>query len=220
MTATTQTYDYKALWADQQDRISALARALDDEQWDRPSLCDGWRVRHVMAHMTYGFATPLPTVLVKVAANRGSVARGSYKVSLELGDRLGREQLVDLFDDARRSPKGLGRILKARDGYADNLVHELDMRRGAEVPPVTPFSEHQLRAELDALCEVRTRIFAPARTAEGLTLRATDTEWQRGTGPTVAGPAEDLVLALAGRRVGLDALEGDGVGELTRRIAG
>jgi uncharacterized protein (TIGR03083 family) len=211
-------HDYRALWADQQDRISALARALDDDQWDGPSLCDGWKVRHVMAHMTYGFATPLPTVLAKIAANRGNVARGSYRVSIELGDRLSRQELVELYDRARRSPKGLAKILKARDGYADNVVHELDMRRGVGVAAVLPFADDALRAELDALCQVRTKLFAPARKAEGLALRATDVDWQTGAGPTVAGPAEDLVLALAGRHAGLAALEGDGVGELARRL--
>ena len=29
----------------------ALA-ALSEEQWDTPSLCEGWRVREVIAHMT------------------------------------------------------------------------------------------------------------------------------------------------------------------------
>ena len=92
------------------------------------------------------------------------------------------------------------------------------MRRGIGVPPVTPFPDAAVRAELDALCQVRSRLFAPARTAEGLTLRATDVDWRHGDGPEVAGPAEDLVLALAGRRVGLAALEGDGVDELARRL--
>jgi len=213
-------YDYKALWRDQQDRIAALARVLDDAQWDGPSLCDGWKVRHVMAHMTYGFATPLPKVLATVAANRGDVARGSYRVSIELGDRLSRAELADLYDRSRRAPKGLARLLKARDGYADNLVHELDMRRGIGAAAVTPFPDAAMRAELDALCQVRSRLFAPARTAEGLALRATDVDWRHGAGPEVAGAAEDLVLALAGRRVGLAGLAGDGVGELARRLTG
>src|SRR3954454_3325874 len=143
--AVEQDYDYKALWKDQQDRLVALAHALDDNQWNQPSLCDGWKVRHVMGHMTYGFATPLPKVMAKMAAYRGNVAKASFDVSRELGDRMSREELVAAYDRARRSPKGIGRMLKARDGYADNVVHELDMRRGVGAPPVTPFPEEAMR---------------------------------------------------------------------------
>jgi uncharacterized protein (TIGR03083 family) len=217
---TQDSHDYKKLWKDQQDRLVAQARAFDDTQWNAPSLCGGWKVRHVMAHMTYGFATPLPKVLAKMAAYRGNVARASFDVSIELGDRLGRDELIALYDRARRSPKGIGRVLKAQDGYADNVLHELDMRRGAGTAPVTPFSEEALRAELDALCAVQSKLFAPARTAQGLALRATDVDWHAGSGPEVAGPAEDLVLALSGRKVGLAALHGDGVAELSRRLDG
>ena len=62
----------------------------------------------------------------------------------------------------------------------------------------------------------RVPVLDGARRAEGLHLRATDVDWSRGaaSGPEVAGPAAALVLALAGRRVGLDRLEGTGVGRL------
>jgi uncharacterized protein (TIGR03083 family) len=212
------THDYKALWSEQQDRLVALAGALDDQQWDEPSLCEGWKVRHVMAHMTYGFATPLPNVVAKAVAYRGNIARASFDLSRELGDRVSRVELIELYESARRSPKGVSRILKARDGYADNVVHELDMRRGIGAVAVEPFSEEARVAVLDALCEVRSKLFAPAKVARGLTLQATDVGWRSGEGPTVTGSTEDLALALAGRPAGLAGLDGDGVGELTRRI--
>jgi hypothetical protein len=171
-----------------------------------------------MAHMTYGFTTPLPKLLAKVAAYRGDVPRASFDVSRELGDRLGRVELIELYERGRRSPKGISRLLKARDGFADNVVHELDMRRGIGVPSLQPFSAEARAAALDALCQVRTRIFAPAKVARDLTLVATDVEWRAGEGPTVAGATEDLALALAGRPAGLAGLSGDGVAELTTRI--
>ena len=51
----------------------------------------------------------------------------------------------------------------------------------------------------------------------GLTLRATDTEWSTGSGPTVEGPAQQLLLAVAGRRPALDQLSGDGLATLRAR---
>jgi hypothetical protein len=45
----------------------------------------------------------------------------------------------------------------------------------------------------------------------GLHLKATDTEWEHGSGPTVDGPILPLLLAITGRQSGLADLSGDGV---------
>ena len=37
---------------DQRARTAGLLEGLSTEQWDHPSLCDGWTVRHVAAHLT------------------------------------------------------------------------------------------------------------------------------------------------------------------------
>jgi uncharacterized protein (TIGR03083 family) len=52
----------------------------------------------------------------------------------------------------------------------------------------------------------------------GLRLRATDVAFEAGDGPEVSGRLLDLVMAMAGRGVVLDDLEGDGVAELQRRF--
>jgi hypothetical protein len=54
--------------------------------------------------------------------------------------------------------------------------------------------------------------------AEGLHLVATDVDWEHGSGPTVSGPAIALLLAMSGRRAGLEDLTGDGVGAMTARM--
>ena len=55
----------------------------------------------------------------------------------------------------------------------------------------------------------------------GLRFVATDLDWSYGPpdAPRVEGPAEDLLLAICGRRTGLAALHGDGVAELAARIS-
>jgi hypothetical protein len=51
----------------------------------------------------------------------------------------------------------------------------------------------------------------------GLTLRATDTDWQHGQGPEVSGPMMSLIMAMTGRKAALVDLSGDGVPMLARR---
>ena len=55
---------------------------------------------------------------------------------------------------------------------------------------------------------------------KGLRFVATDIGWKHGDGPEVQGTGEALVLAVAGRRVVLGELRGDGVAILSGRIDG
>jgi hypothetical protein len=60
----------------------------------------------------------------------------------------------------------------------------------------------------------------PSRTAcraEGLQFVATDVDWTVGAGPQVIGPIEDVLLAIAGRRLRDSALHGDGLAILDQR---
>jgi hypothetical protein len=54
----------------------------------------------------------------------------------------------------------------------------------------------------------------------GLRWEASDIDWAHGTGPTVSGRAEALLLAITGRRGALGHLSGDGVSTLRGRLAG
>ena len=56
------------------------------------------------------------------------------------------------------------------------------------------------------------------RRLEGLSFEATDPGWRHGEGPTVAGTAEALLMAVTGRPV-WDELCGDGVDTLESRFA-
>ena len=52
----------------------------------------------------------------------------------------------------------------------------------------------------------------------GVRLVATDTGWTRGVGAPVRGRAEALLLAISGRRVAFDELDGGGVALLRQRV--
>ena len=109
---------------------------------------------------------------------------------------------------------GLGEVAP---GWAvcEAVVHHEDMRRPVGARRVIP--EGRLRVALTFLCRAPTGTGANRR-RRGLRLDATDIGWRLGTGPEVAGPAEALLLALAGRRVGLEALTGPGVAILGERL--
>jgi len=60
-------------------------------------------------------------------------------------------------------------------------------------------------------------IFRAKKRIEGFKLTATDMDWSYGRGPEVMGPAEALVMMMAGRLVALDDLSGEGKAALAAK---
>jgi hypothetical protein len=60
-------------------------------------------------------------------------------------------------------------------------------------------------------------IIGTKRCIDGLSLRATDTDWSHGCGPEVSGPILDLLIAMTGRKPAASQLTGEGVAALQAR---
>src|SRR5262245_54070431 len=67
--------DVKAAIAAERRELADLFDTLDTGQWNAPSLCEGWRVREVVAHMSMGFRLSLPAMLGEMARARGNLDR-------------------------------------------------------------------------------------------------------------------------------------------------
>jgi hypothetical protein len=104
--------------------------------------------------------------------------------------------------------------LKLPGVLTELVVHSSDISEGVGKPLVLPVEDYV--AALEHLKNVQP-VFGSKQRIAGLTLRATDTEWSTGSGPTVEGPAQQLLLAVAGRRVALDRLSGDGLATMRAR---
>lgn len=60
-------------------------------------------------------------------------------------------------------------------------------------------------------------IVGAKRRIAGLALKATDADWQHGSGPEVSGPLVALIMAMTGRKGVLTDLSGEGVAPLEAR---
>jgi uncharacterized protein (TIGR03083 family) len=221
MTETLSKMDYRALHGPMTDRLVALGHSLTPQQWTSPSLCDGWRVCDVYGHMTYGGVTPMWQVLpILLFRYRGNLNKGSGVESVRYADEHTQQEVVAEFERSSHHPVGIGKVIKASELHMDHIVHEMDVRRPLGL--ATEWTPGDLRAALDAAVRTKTPLIAPAKSASGLRLVATDLDWSFGPDdvPEVEGPAENLLLALCGRPAGLAALHGAGVAELTARISG
>jgi uncharacterized protein (TIGR03083 family) len=194
--------------------FSTYLHSLAPEDWDKPSLCDGWLVRHVVGHILYGNELKLWTLPFRLARYGFSSDRSGKHYSIERGDRGTPAELVRDFD-ARNPWAGTGRVFPPRLVLLDRLVHQQDIRRALGHPRVIP--EERLRAALDATPTLGS-VFGARKRTRGLRFVATDLDWSWGTGPEVTGPGEALLMAMLGRRHAVVGLGGSGLATFSSRV--
>ncbi|HTT87365.1 MAG TPA: maleylpyruvate isomerase family mycothiol-dependent enzyme [Acidimicrobiales bacterium] len=207
------------MWDEVAD-IGHLLHQLDETALDAPSLCRGWAVRDVLGHMGLGHTVPMPAMVARIAKYGFNVTKASFNESKTMFEGKSAEAVRRFWDEvmvAQHPMKGIAKLIPARAGFLDHLVHNQDIRRPTGAARTIP-SERLLRA-LELVRTEGTPMFNPKRTVRGLKLVASDLGWGAGDGPVVEGPGEAIVMAGAGRAAALDDLSGPGVGVLRERLS-
>lgn len=192
---------------------------LSDADWNRPSACDGFRVRDVAAHLALVLQPLDRRMLTTMAATPARSARLAGEWSVEYGEQHTPAQLIALLEERRDDPRRgfLGRLDPYDNMLADHATHLQDVRVGLDRRQ--PHEPAQACAVLDSAVRVwRPASWGTRERAKGLRLQATDVGWSHGEGPEVSGPYDVMLLALSGRSAGLALLTGDGLGTLSGRM--
>jgi uncharacterized protein (TIGR03083 family) len=201
--------------ADERRRLAALVGGLDAAQLATPSLCAGWDVKTVAAHIVSTVVDGTPAFL-RLAVRRGSMARAIDELARRRAQLPTADVVASLHRCAGRriSPPLFGPL----DPLADVLVHGGDIR----VPLRLPFEpEPQLAAlAMDFLTGPWPFGFVPVGRLWGISLHATDIGRRWGRGAEIHGPVAALMLAVSGRRALTHLLEGPGLPLLRDRLAG
>jgi len=121
---------------------------------------------------------------------------------------LSTEQLLDRLR-AHLRPQG------APAGLLDVTIHHQDIRRPLGMPHQIP-AERLHRILDDSL---RSPELPGWHLARGVRLTPTDLDWSHGSGPEITGPAEAVLMAVAGRRSAVEELAGPGQPVLASRLA-
>ena len=192
-------------------RVVALLEQLTDDEWRRPSLCDGWTVRDVAAHLTLQQLTigqGLRALLRhRTGVNRLTLAMARDRAALPTGDLIAG---IRAMVGSRRHNVGV----TFRETLIDITVHGLDIAVPLDRPLET--DPAATRAVADRVWRLGWPFHARKRFA-GYRITASDVDWTVGDGAEVCGPIDAVVLLLTGRPAGLARLTGDGVSTLRRR---
>ncbi|MDN4175449.1 maleylpyruvate isomerase family mycothiol-dependent enzyme [Nocardioides sp. SOB77] len=191
--------------------LTDLLADLRPDEWRRPSLCAGWTVRDVVAHLlSYEGLGPREVVGRMV---RGRLVLGRINdVALRAQDAAGPQELVERLRAYPR-PTGLTAVRGGAVGLVDALIHQQDIRRPLARPRT--LDPARVRFALGfTLTAPPLRGFWKAR---GVRLVATDVDWATGRGPEARGPGEAVLMALAGRRGAAADLTGPGSVVLQQR---
>src|SRR5215510_4161107 len=185
----------------------ALADLLDSAtaaQWDTPSLCAGWRVREVVAHMTMTARYPEDRFMAELRRCDFDFGR----LSNEIADRDARLPASELVANLRSEV--MARWTPPGGGYHGALnhvvIHGLDVTVPLGVPRRSP--DETIRVVLDDL----TRGGGHAHfgiDVGGRRFQASDLDWSYGSGAALRGEAGDLAAALCGRTVPGGRLAGE-----------
>lgn len=206
--------DVRRLAREERADFAAFLATLPPGHWEAPTLCAGWRVRDVVAHVISFDELDARGLAACVIQGRfwsprvNAVAMARYREHSP-------EQLLTVLGE-HVEPRGLQAALGGRVALIEGIIHHQDIRRALGMPRTIPL-QRLLPALRTSLIAVDAGGFWRTR---GVRLVATDVPFSFGVGPEVRGSAEALLMAIAYRRGVVSELTGPGQGKLARRIGG
>jgi uncharacterized protein (TIGR03083 family) len=205
-TAMTDDADLQSAVAAEFRALAELAAELSEAQWDTPSLCEGWRAREVVAHLTMAARYSENEFMTRLRGCDFDFTRLSNQIAAKDAELPTAVLVANLRSEVmhRWTPPGGG----YRGALNHVVIHGLDITVPLGVPRRT--SADTIRVVLDDL----TRDGGHAHFGVDIKERrmeATDLDWSYGSGPVLRGLAEDLALMLCGRTIPAGRHEGDGL---------
>lgn len=192
--------DRDTVWRHVENQRRELADLIEDidtrgpQVWGTPSLCAGWTVGNVAAHLTHS-TMGMPRMLWEAA--RSGFRFNAVVHRLAVSDRRSPAQIAtDLRAAAgsRRHPPGATEL----EPLTDVLVHAQDI--------CIPLGIHR-PMPVDAAAAAADRVwtagfpFHAQKRFTGTRLVATDTDFAVGAGRELAAPIATLLMWLTGRQV-------------------
>jgi uncharacterized protein (TIGR03083 family) len=215
--ASTTVISNADLWKlihDQREKVGDALATLTDADWETASLCTGWRVHDVVAHMVETHLMTPPRFAGRFAASGFRFNTFAAKGVALHATQTPASLLAQYRETAPRSTAPPGPKMT---WLAEAVIHGEDaVRPTGRSVAISPVA----LGAVAGFVRGSTPLLHGKQRSAGLRLRATDIDWTAGDGPEVSGPAVSLILAMSGRKPALSELTGDGAETLRSRVMG
>jgi uncharacterized protein (TIGR03083 family) len=204
----------RAVWSLAHVERAALAADLadlTDQQWATPSLCAGFTVRQVLAHLTAGASLNPARWLAGVIRCRFDF---DEQVAMRLAEQLGATPTETLarfrsvVTSTTKAPVPTPAVLGETIVHAEDIRRPLGIHRDYPITTLTRLANYYQGSDL--VVPAKKRIV-------GLRLQASDGPFATGSGQLVSGTTLALIMAMTGRVTYCDELDGDGAASLRAR---
>ena len=208
-TTTIEDSDLQPIVASQLLCLADLLDGAADAQWETPSLCEGWRIREVIAHVTMAARYSDEAFMAELADCEYDFPRLSNLIAGRDAELPTAELVANLRSDTMLhwAPPGGG----FHGALNHAVIHSLDVTVPLDVPRLA--SDEAIGVVLDDLCEGGAHEHFGIDISERH-LEATDLEWSYGSGPVLRAEAADLALMICGRTVPEVRVKGEPLGRL------
>ncbi|MFC0673823.1 maleylpyruvate isomerase family mycothiol-dependent enzyme [Brachybacterium hainanense] len=203
-------------------RLADLLDSLPECAWDSPTLCAGWSVRLMAAHLIQPMLIGFGRFFLASLRHRGDTAATIDALTRRIAQRERSELVAELRTHAgdRVDPPRVGPM----GPFADSCIHLRDIARPLGLDADVPTGDWLTLLEHLTSPRPVPALLPPGR-LDGLSLLAVDASWSSrsrigGRRGEISGPAEALAMAVTGRRAALEDLSGPGVPTLEGRIPG
>lgn len=184
---------------------------VPSDMWATPSLCAGWEVHDVVAHIIDSSKT------TRLGFIRRMIASGlDFDRDNEVGVHRERrptthETLAELsrvVASTRTPPAPAATRLVEAVVHGEDIRRPLGIWRDYPIAHVLPALRHQLTTSVS--------MGGGREHATGYRVEAADADFVSGSGPDVRGRAIDILLAVSGRPVDASTISGSGAPAFTR----
>jgi uncharacterized protein (TIGR03083 family) len=190
--------------------LAEVLTSLSAPCWDGATLCAGWRVRELVAHMTMPFRYSTARFVAELVRSGGRFNAMADRCARRDGAVPVPELLSALRDNATNpwTPPGGGLV----GALTHDVIHGLDATVPLGIDRRVP--AERMRIVLESVSGPRAlRHFGTD--LSGIELLADDLDWSFGSGRPLAGAAQDLALIVCGRKLPAGLLRGEQAARFT-----
>lgn len=180
------------------EQVADLLDGLTPEQWESPSMCDGWRIRDAAGHIVWRLGSSTGRMIVTGGRAWFGKRLNPMDAIGDLSIQAAEASYEDLVDRIREiaDDKRIGRGRVRIGELTEAVVHAYDISHALGV-------DLQLEPRATGAVALARILMAPTpirAVVRARTLTATDAGWQFGGGPVLSGTASTLIQFLFGRR--------------------